>query len=47
MPSVVRARAQLLPDVTVSTREQDTAYGAARVAARLVSASPAATPTTP
>ncbi|WP_438354379.1 FGGY-family carbohydrate kinase [Microbacterium sp. CJ88] len=36
MASVVRARAQVLPNLTASTREQDTAFGAARVAARLL-----------
>jgi len=35
MTSVVRARAEVLPRLSVSTREQDTAYGAARIAARL------------
>ena len=36
MSAVVRARASVLPALTVSTREQDTAYGAARIARRLV-----------
>ena len=36
MASVCRARAAILPDVTVSDRRQETAYGAARVAARLL-----------
>ncbi|OZE36193.1 carbohydrate kinase [Rhodococcus sp. 05-2254-4] len=36
MASVRDARAQVLPDVSVSTRSQDTAYGAALFAARLL-----------
>ncbi len=36
MASVVRARAAVLPDLTASTREQETAYGAALIAAQLV-----------
>lgn len=40
MASVRRARAAILPDVTVSDRWQETAYGAARVAARLLPAMP-------
>ena len=36
MASVRDARAQVLPDVSVSTRAQDTAYGAALFAARLL-----------
>lgn len=36
MASVVRARTAVLADLTVSTREQDTAYGAARIAGQLV-----------
>jgi tagatose-1,6-bisphosphate aldolase/sugar (pentulose or hexulose) kinase len=47
MASVRRARRQALPQMSVSAREQETAYGAALVAARLLaSAGPtAATPT--
>jgi sugar (pentulose or hexulose) kinase len=37
MRSVQRARSRVLPDVTVSERDQDTGYGAALFAARLVS----------
>jgi len=37
MAAVVRARGHVLPGLTASTREQDTAYGAARIAALLVS----------
>lgn len=37
MAAVQRARAQILPDVRASAREQETAYGAARVAAALLS----------
>lgn len=40
MAAVVRARAEVLPNLTASTREQDTAYGAARVAARLLAETP-------
>nr|WP_314144326.1 FGGY family carbohydrate kinase [uncultured Rhodococcus sp.] len=36
MASIREARAQVLPDVSVSTRAQDTAYGAALFAARLL-----------
>ena len=36
MAAVVRARSHVLPALTASTREQDTAYGAAQIAARLV-----------
>ena len=36
MKSVQRARAQVLPEVRVSHRDQDTAYGAALFAARLL-----------
>ncbi len=39
MASVRRARAEVLPDPSPSTREQDVAYGAADMARRLVSAS--------
>ena len=39
MASVRRARAEVLPDPSLSTREQDVAYGAADMARRLVSAS--------
>ncbi|WZH38867.1 MAG: FGGY family carbohydrate kinase [Microbacterium enclense] len=39
MASVRRARAHALPDLILSAREQDVAYGAADVARRLVSAS--------
>lgn len=39
MASVRRARAEVLPDASLSTREQDVAYGAADMARRLVSAS--------
>lgn len=39
MASVRRARAQVLPDPSLSTREQDVAWGAADMARRLVSAS--------
>jgi len=37
MRSVQRARSQVLPDVTVSNRDQETGYGAALFAARLLS----------
>jgi tagatose-1,6-bisphosphate aldolase/sugar (pentulose or hexulose) kinase len=40
MASVRRARAEILPDVSVSGREQETAYGAARVAVRLLPPDP-------
>lgn len=40
MAAVVRARAEVLPNLTASTREQDTAYGAARVAGRLLAETP-------
>ena len=36
MASVRDARAEVLPDVSVSTRSQDTAYGAAQFATRLL-----------
>ncbi|GAA1779481.1 FGGY-family carbohydrate kinase [Nostocoides veronense] len=36
MASVRRARSQVLPGLEVSTRGEDTAYGAARIAARLL-----------
>lgn len=39
MASVRRARAEVLPNPSLSTREQDVAYGAADMARRLVSAS--------
>ncbi|MCI9859632.1 FGGY family carbohydrate kinase [Microbacterium proteolyticum] len=39
MASVRRARAEVLPDASLSTRKQDVAYGAADMARRLVSAS--------
>lgn len=39
MASVRRARAEVLPNPSLSTREQDVAYGAAAMARRLVSAS--------
>ncbi|MEV7828975.1 FGGY family carbohydrate kinase [Microbacterium enclense] len=39
MASVRRARAEVLPDPSLSTREQDVAYGAADMARRLVAAS--------
>lgn len=38
MLSVLRARSHVLPGLTASTREQDTAYGAARMAAGLTRA---------
>jgi hypothetical protein len=38
MRCVQAARSQVLPDVTVSRRSQDTAYGASRFAARLLPA---------
>jgi hypothetical protein len=37
MASVRRARAQVLPRLTHSNRAQETAFGAARIAARLLS----------
>ncbi|WP_307834735.1 FGGY-family carbohydrate kinase [Paractinoplanes lichenicola] len=40
MASVRRARAQVLPPMTASTREEETAYGATRAAARLLSTTP-------
>jgi len=40
MAAVRRARAAVLPDVTVSTRQQETAFGAARAAARLLLTDP-------
>ena len=40
MASVRRARAAILPDVAVSARRQETAFGAARVAARLLPPTP-------
>jgi len=40
MAAVRRARAAVLPDVTVSARQQETAFGAARVAARLLLTEP-------
>jgi len=40
MASVRRARAEILPDVSASDRRQETAYGAARVAARLLPPDP-------
>ena len=40
MASVRRARAAILPAVSVSTRRQETAFGAARVAARLLPPEP-------
>lgn len=47
MASVQRARARVLPQMSVSTRDQETAYGAARVAARLLAAAgQRSTPTT-
>lgn len=46
MRSVRRARALVLPDVSVSQYEQDTAHGAAMVAARMAAESAHATPTT-
>ena len=39
MASVRRARAHALPDLALSAREQDVAWGAADMARRLVSAS--------
>jgi len=39
MASVRRARAEVLPEPSLSTREQDVAWGAADMARRLVSAS--------
>jgi hypothetical protein len=36
MACVRRARARVLPQLTLSDREQETAYGAARTAARLL-----------
>jgi hypothetical protein len=36
MKSVQRARSHVLPEVRVSDRDQDTAYGAALFAARLL-----------
>lgn len=44
MRSVQRARAEVLPDLTASTRAQDTAYGAAVVARRLLSTASSAPP---
>jgi sugar (pentulose or hexulose) kinase len=41
MGSVQRARSLVLPDVSVSDRTQDTAYGAALFAARLLDSAPA------
>lgn len=41
MASVRRARERVLPDLTVSSRTEDTAYGAALTAARLLESSPA------
>ncbi|MEI2775027.1 MAG: FGGY family carbohydrate kinase [Tetrasphaera sp.] len=43
MQSVVRARALVLPDLHASTRAQDTAYGAALVARRLLTDQPITT----
>lgn len=40
MPAVQRARAQVLPRLAVSTRSQETAFGAARIAATLVDPAP-------
>ncbi|WP_236045493.1 FGGY-family carbohydrate kinase [Paractinoplanes ovalisporus] len=40
MAAVRRAREQVLPAMTASTREQETAYGATRAAARLLSTIP-------
>src|SRR5690349_17240174 len=40
MAAVRRARAAVLPDVTVSSRQQETAFGAARAAARLLLTDP-------
>lgn len=40
MRSVQRARAEVLPDLRVSTRTEDTAYGAALVARRLATTAP-------
>ena len=40
MAAVRRARDRVLPHMTVSTREQETAFGAARVASRLLPDSP-------
>jgi sugar (pentulose or hexulose) kinase len=40
MASVRRARSRVLPALSVSNREQETAYGATRVAARLLSSVP-------
>ena len=40
MGAVRRARVAVLPDVAVSTRQQETAFGAARVAARLLLTEP-------
>ena len=40
MAAVRRARVAVLPDVAVSTRQQETAFGAARVAARLLLTEP-------
>lgn len=44
MASVRRARAEILPNLSVSHRQQDTAFGAARVAGRLLPAVDAAAP---
>jgi hypothetical protein len=40
MAAVRRARELVLPNMTVSSREQETAYGAARVASRLLHSTP-------
>jgi sugar (pentulose or hexulose) kinase len=40
MAAVRRARERVLPHMTVSSREQETAFGAARVASRLLSSTP-------
>jgi hypothetical protein len=40
MASVQRARSRVLPNLTTSSREQETAYGAALFARRLIAARP-------
>jgi hypothetical protein len=40
MSAVRRARARILPSMTASAREQETAYGATRVAVRVLNTTP-------
>lgn len=47
MAAVRRARAHVLPTLSVTAREQETAYGATRVAVRLLSTAPAKIGTAP